>query len=89
MRVCLQDLVAWITMGVHHIPHTEDFPVTPTPTMDLSFYLTPYNYFDEDPAIVSLNAVRIEPKGTSLNFIRYGVKENLNLQCAPAGDNHE
>ena len=87
-----QDLVAWITMGVHHIPHTEDLPVTPTPTMDLSFYLTPYNYFEEDPAISSLNAVRIEAKDksklkTSLNIIKYGVKQNL--QCFPPEDNYD
>ncbi|PVD19729.1 hypothetical protein C0Q70_20220 [Pomacea canaliculata] len=26
-----QDLVFWLTLGTHHIPHTEDLPVTPTP----------------------------------------------------------
>ncbi|CAG2227076.1 ABP1 [Mytilus edulis] len=57
-----EDLVAWVTMGIHHIHHTEDLPVTPTPGMGVSFYLLPYNYFDEDPAISSLNAVRIEPR---------------------------
>ncbi|PVD19728.1 hypothetical protein C0Q70_20219 [Pomacea canaliculata] len=25
-----QDLVFWLTLGIHHIPHTEDLPVTPT-----------------------------------------------------------
>ena len=73
-------------MGIHHIPHTEDLPVTPTPGMELSFYITPYNYFSEDPAIASLNAVRIEPKEklvlkTSVNINRYGVKEKV--QCLP------
>ncbi|XP_052068796.1 putative amine oxidase [copper-containing] [Mytilus californianus] len=87
-----EDLVAWITMGIHHIPHTEDLPVTPTPGMELSFYLLPYNYFDEDPAISSLNAVRIEPKDnaklkTSININRYGVKQSL--QCVPEKNKYD
>ena len=48
-------------MGIHHIPHMEDFPVTPTVGLDLSFYLIPNNYFDEDPAMGSGDAIRIEP----------------------------
>ncbi|OWF45963.1 amine oxidase [copper-containing] [Mizuhopecten yessoensis] len=55
-----EDLVAWVTMGLHHIPHTEDLPVTPSPGMDLSFYLLPYNYFTEDPAMASKSSVRVE-----------------------------
>ncbi|XP_033749428.1 putative amine oxidase [copper-containing] [Pecten maximus] len=48
-----EDLVAWVTMGLHHIPHTEDLPVTHSAGMDLNFYLLPYNYFSEDPAMAS------------------------------------
>ena len=60
--------------------------------MDLSFYLSPYNYFDEDPAISSLNAVRIEPKDkmkmkTSIKINRYGVKQGL--QCVPEKDRYD
>ncbi|XP_052283711.1 putative amine oxidase [copper-containing] isoform X3 [Dreissena polymorpha] len=57
-----QDQVAWVTMGMHHIPHMEDLPVTPTVGLDLRFFLLPYNYFDEDPAMGSGDAVRIEPR---------------------------
>lgn len=75
----VQDLVAWISMGKYHIPHTEDLPVTASPAMDASFFLQPYNYFKEDPAIASKNAVRIElsdrkdPR-SPVKFERYGVK---------------
>lgn len=57
-----EDLVAWITMGLHHIPHTEDLPVTTTPGLDLNFYLLPYNYFPECPAMRSHDAIRIAPE---------------------------
>ena len=82
----MQDQVAWVTMGMHHIPHMEDFPVTPTTGLDLQFLLLPNNYFDEDPAMGSSDAVRIEPvnpqslrQGLKIN--RYG--RNLNSQCIP------
>ena len=87
-----QDQVTWVTMGVHHIPHMEDFPVTPTVGLELKFFLLPNNYFDEDPAIGSGDAIRIDPvnpfdlkKGFKIN--RYGRKENAN--CKPAPDNFD
>ncbi|KAH3835608.1 putative amine oxidase [copper-containing] [Dreissena polymorpha] len=76
-----QDQVAWVTMGMHHIPHMEDLPVTSTVGLDLRFFLLPYNYFDEDPAMGSGDAVRIEPKNQmalneGLNILQYGKSEN-------------
>ncbi|KAK3084716.1 hypothetical protein FSP39_017939 [Pinctada imbricata] len=55
-----EDLVTWITLGVHHIPHTEDLPIVTTPGMALSFLLQPFNFFPEDPAMTSPNAIRLE-----------------------------
>ena len=76
--VSLQDLVAWITLGLHHIPHKEDLPVTHTAGMDSSFMLTPYNYFDQDPAISSTNAVRLEKtNGNNIQIQRYGVRPGI------------
>ncbi|XP_069138612.1 putative amine oxidase [copper-containing] isoform X1 [Argopecten irradians] len=79
-----KDLVAWVTMGLHHIPHTEDLPVTPSPGMGLTFYLLPYNYFPEDPAMASKSSVRIELKDKSkpqdgVRVIKYGPEEEK--QC--------
>jgi primary-amine oxidase len=41
-----EDVVAWINLGLHHLPNTQDVPVTIFNTAQSSFILTPYNYFD-------------------------------------------
>lgn len=81
-----EDQVTWVSMGIHHIPHMEDFPVTPTVGLDLGFFLLPFNYFDEDPAMGSGDAIRIEPNNPrslheGLKIINYGKAENS--QCLP------
>lgn len=43
------DVVTWYTMGFHHIPHTEDWPVMST--MWKGFMLRPFNFFDHNPAL--------------------------------------
>ncbi|XP_053309903.1 membrane primary amine oxidase-like [Spea bombifrons] len=56
-----KDLVAWITTGFLHIPHAEDIPNTVTAGNGVGFYLRPYNYFNEDPSVHSLDAVYFQP----------------------------
>jgi primary-amine oxidase len=44
-----QDLVLWYTMGFHHVPSSEDWPV-----YSLGWHavtLAPYNFFDRNPAL--------------------------------------
>lgn len=67
-----EDLVLWITSGMHHIPHTEDLPVTPTVGNHLSFFLLPYNYFTECPSMGSRDAIYVEHK--NINSPELGVK---------------
>ncbi|XP_006006014.1 amine oxidase [copper-containing] 3-like [Latimeria chalumnae] len=55
-----EDLVAWITTGFLHIPHSEDIPNTVTVGNGVGFLLRPYNYFKEDPSIYSPDAVFID-----------------------------
>ncbi|MDA1207549.1 MAG: hypothetical protein O2858_07725 [Proteobacteria bacterium] len=43
------DLVAWPTMGFHHVPMAEDWPVMPAKVDEI--VLKPRNYFDHNPAI--------------------------------------
>ncbi len=44
-----QDIVLWYTMGFHHVPSSEDWPV-----YNLGWHsvtLKPYNFFDRNPAL--------------------------------------
>jgi primary-amine oxidase len=43
------DVVLWHTVGVTHIPRSEDWPVMPNETA--SFMLIPNNFFDRSPAL--------------------------------------
>jgi primary-amine oxidase len=43
------DIVLWYTMGFHHMPRAEDWPVLPT--MWHSVSLVPYGFFDRNPAL--------------------------------------
>ena len=70
-----EDLVAWVTIGAMHIPHSEDLPNTATAANSANFFIRPFNYFDEDPSIGSTNAILITPKDGKLReqkVERYG-----------------
>ncbi len=45
------DIVLWYTMGFHHLPRPEDWPVLPT--MWHSVALVPYGFFDHNPSVES------------------------------------
>jgi len=68
-----QDLVAWVSVGMMHVPHSEDIPNTATAANSASFFIRPFNYYDEDPSIGSTNAILMTPVEEGSNAVeRYG-----------------
>lgn len=78
-----QDLVAWVNVGMHHLPQAEDSPNTRTNVAASSFLLTPLNYFDSDISMDSTNAILLTPPqvpGDPFGYNDYGVKA---VECIP------
>jgi Cu2+-containing amine oxidase len=44
-----QDLVAWVSVGLQHVPRSEDVPVIYN--MFVNFFIKPWNYFDQLEAL--------------------------------------
>ena len=44
-----QEVVVWYTLGVTHIPRTEDWPLMPV--HPVGFRLLPSNFFSHNPAL--------------------------------------
>lgn len=68
-----EDLVLWINLGMHHIPHTGDLPNTVMTTAHTSVQFMPSNYFVGDESRRTVNQVRIEyADGEEATVERFG-----------------
>ncbi|KDR84410.1 hypothetical protein GALMADRAFT_220168 [Galerina marginata CBS 339.88] len=87
-NITQQDLVAWINLGMHHLPQAEDSPNTKANIATSSFTLTPLNYFDHDVSMELKNAVLLhfpQKVGDPFAFDDNGVKQDFTcLPDAPA-----
>ncbi len=43
------DLVAWVMVGLQHVPRSEDVPLIYN--MYANFFIKPWNYFDQNEAL--------------------------------------
>ncbi|XP_036617584.1 amiloride-sensitive amine oxidase [copper-containing] [Trichosurus vulpecula] len=72
-----EDLVAWVTVGFLHIPHSEDIPNTATPGNSVGFLLRPFNFFSEDPSLASRGVVIVRPQAKRPNHIQRWTPDNV------------
>ena len=49
------DVVLWYVFGIHHITRTEDWPIMPVDI--ISFWLKPFGFFDQNPALDAPSAI--------------------------------
>jgi primary-amine oxidase len=49
------DVVLWYVFGIHHITRTEDWPIMPVDI--ISFWLKPFGFFDQNPALDAPNTM--------------------------------
>lgn len=80
-----QDLVAWVTSGLYHIPTSEDAPVTPTLYNHLGFFLVPFNYHDENAATDMADMFQIDDSNSVTPPVQIYAGD-ARYQCVPQFD---
>ncbi|KAI9365974.1 copper amine oxidase [Zopfochytrium polystomum] len=65
------DIVTWVTLGMHHVPNTQDIPNTLAHTAHTSLILTPFNYFDSEQTRRSAQTIEVANVGGVLNTTEY------------------
>lgn len=72
-----EDLVMWVNLGMHHVPHTGDLPNTVFTTAHSGIQFMPSNYFTMDQSRQTVNQVRIDyNNGTASLVETFGQKKD-------------
>ncbi|KAH8888326.1 putative membrane copper amine oxidase [Thozetella sp. PMI_491] len=71
-----EDLVLWLNLGMHHVPHTGDLPNTVFTTAHSGIQFMPSNYFTGDTSHASVNRVRIEYGNGSAEVTSFGQQDS-------------
>ncbi|KAL5003358.1 copper amine oxidase [Aspergillus recurvatus] len=82
------DLVVWLNLGMHHVPHTGDLPNTVFTTAHSSVAFTPLNYLPGDPSRETVNMVRVDYSDGAATAVRtFGQSnETCSLVLEPVED---
>ncbi|KAJ7032822.1 copper amine oxidase [Mycena alexandri] len=64
------DIVVWINLGMHHVPHTGDMPNTVFTTAQSAFIISPHNYLLNDASRTSRQMVRIDYNSTGVQLVK-------------------
>ncbi|KAJ7078447.1 copper amine oxidase [Mycena belliarum] len=64
------DIVLWLNLGMHHVPHTGDMPNTVFTTAQSAFIISPHNYLHNDASRASRQMVRIDYNSSGVQFVK-------------------
>ncbi|KAK6066824.1 Primary amine oxidase, lung isozyme [Seiridium cupressi] len=80
-----EDLVIWLNLGMHHVPHTGDLPNSMFTVAHASMVLSPSNYFNTDQSRQTVNQVRINyANGAAADVQTFGQQDvSSDLQFTP------
>lgn len=70
-----EDLVLWVGLGMHHVPHTGDLPNTVMTAAHAGIQLIPTNFFDGDQSVRSRSRARLNyDEGKVVDLVTGGVR---------------
>ncbi|KAK3361962.1 amine oxidase catalytic domain-containing protein [Lasiosphaeria ovina] len=82
-----EDVVLWLNLGMHHVPHSGDLPNTVMTTAHSGIQFMPSNYFSIDESRKTVNQVRItydEGKTSDVATFGQGIATPCALNFTPA-----
>ncbi|KAJ7159987.1 copper amine oxidase [Mycena crocata] len=64
------DIVVWLNLGMHHVPHTGDMPNTVFTTAQSAFIISPHNYLLNDASRTSRQMIRINYNNSGVQLVK-------------------